>query len=198
MSRLPIQHYNLSLYQRILEDGFEVLPDAVKRAHAFKKKHVLEGKVDIDGSRTFLGKCLIRLLGLPRSGKGLPARVTIYQEDLGERWERKFGSGGFSSHVTAHDYRPDCIVETRGMVSADIRLHPVPEGLRWEVESFRLFGFALPPALAPATQALERDVDGIYHFEMSMTLPLLGDFIAYRGWLIPEKDLMEIARNRPI
>ena len=176
----------MSLYKRVLAEAFTRLPTAVKQAHSFEQQQQLEGRADVRCNDTILGKALLRLFDLPRSGRDLPTEVLFRQDGDGEVWRRRFGNDDFASHLTPHRHKPGHIIERKGGVSAIIGLEPGPEGLRWRVESFRLFGLPLPPFLAPDVEAVERDIGGRYHFEMTITLPLLGLFIAYEGWLEPK------------
>lgn len=176
----------MSLYGRVLAGTFASLPAAIRQAHSFEREQRLAGRADVTCSETVAGKVLLRLLRLPRAGKDLPTSVVFRQNGDGEIWQRSFGEDGFSSHLAACSRRPGCILERKDGVSAVIRLEVAADHLRWQVESFRLFGFPLPRFLAPAIEAVERDISGRYHFEMTITLPGLGLFIAYKGWLEPQ------------
>lgn len=175
----------MSLYKRVLGESFESLPAAIKEAHSFDREQHLEGRADVTGNKTMPGKLLLWLLRLPRPGKNLPTSVIFRRDQDGEVWHRKFGQDGFVSYLSAVTHKPGCILERKDGVSAVIRLEAVAEGLRWRVLSFRLFGLPLPSVLAPSIEAVERDIGGRYHFEMTITLPLVGLFIAYQGWLEP-------------
>ena len=179
-----------SLYRRVLAEAFESLPDAVKEVHSFAQEQRLEGRAEVQCNGTIPGKALLRLLRLPRPGRDLPAHVVFRRDSAGEVWQRRFGDDSFASHLSPHARQPGRIIERKDAVAAVIRLEPVAEGLRWHVESFRLLGLPLPRFLAPRIEAFERDVGGRYHFEMTITLPLLGHFIAYKGWLKPGNGVM--------
>lgn len=176
----------MSLYRRVLAEKFETLPRAIKEAHAFQGQQYLSGEADVCCNETMIGTLLLRLLGLPRSGKGQTASIQFEEDGQGERWHRRFGRDNFSSRVKLHETKPGPIVETMGGVSAVIGLQVLPEGLRWDIESLSLLGLPLPRCIAPVTQATEREVDGLYRFDVSITLPLLGPLITYRGWLQPD------------
>ncbi|WP_282607722.1 DUF4166 domain-containing protein [Pelagibius sp. Alg239-R121] len=175
----------MTLYQRVLGEKFAILPDAVRRAHSFEDQQILEGEADVLCSESLIGRCLLWLFGLPRAGKGLRTRVRFQQEGNGERWERSFGSDSFSTRLTPLEQQPGCILETKGLVSAVVRLLPASDGLIWEVEAFRLLELPLPQFLAPKTTATESEANGRYHFDMTISLPVIGQFITYRGWLKP-------------
>ncbi|TQV74462.1 DUF4166 domain-containing protein [Denitrobaculum tricleocarpae] len=176
----------MSLYRRVLGEKFETLPETLQVAHEFEGQRCLTGRVDVRCSETIIGKVLLRLLKLPRPGVDLTARILLQETGQGERWHREFGDDSFSSRVTPHRAKAGCIVETMGGVSAVVRLTAVPDGLQWNVESLSLLGLPLPHAIAPVTQAEERQIDGRYRFEVVITLPLLGLLISYRGWLQPD------------
>lgn len=176
----------MSLYQRILAEKFDVLPRAIKDVHAFEGRHSLSGEADVWCNETMIGKLLLRLLGLPRAGKGQTASIQFEEDGRGERWFRTFGRDSFSSRVKPHETKPGRIIEIMGGVSAVISLRVIPEGLQWDIEALSLLGLPLPRNFAPATQAIEREVDGLYRFDVSIALPLLGQLISYQGWLRPD------------
>ena len=164
------------------------MPAAVIQAHSFDQEQRFQGRADVRCNDTLLGKLLLWLLRLPRPGEDLPTLVAFQRDGTGEVWRRTFGDDAFSSHLSPHARQPGHIIERKDAVAAVIRLEPRPDGLSWQVESFRLFGLPLPQFLAPSIEANERDISGRYHFDMIITLPLLGPFIAYKGWLEPEAD----------
>ncbi len=176
----------MNLYRRVLGEKFETLPETIQAAHGFEGQHCLTGKVEVRCSENIIVRLLLRLLKLPRPGADVTAKILLQEDGQGERWHREFGSDSFSSRVKPHRAKQGRIVETMGGVSAVIRLNVIPDGLQWNVESLSLLGLPLPRAIAPVTQATERQVDGLYRFEVSITLPLLGLLISYRGWLQPD------------
>ena len=173
----------MSLHRRVLAEGFESLPEAIKRIHGQEGPRHLTGRVDVQCNQTLAGRFLLSLLRLPRPGEDLEARILLEPSGQGERWHRRFGADSFSSRVVPDKRTPGRIVETMGGVSAVIALQTIPDGLRWEVASLTFLGVPLPRAVAPTTRATERQVGGRYHFEVSIRLPLLGPLISYRGWL---------------
>ncbi len=176
----------MNLYQRVLGEKFDALPQTIKDLHTFEGRKQLSGEADVRCNETIVGWFLLRLLRLPRTGKGQKARVRLEQDGQGERWHRSFGRDSFSSRVTLHGKKPGRIVETMGGVSAVIGLQVIPGGLQWDVESLSLLGLSLPRCIAPVTKATEREVDGLYRFDVSVTLPLLGLLVSYQGWLQPD------------
>lgn len=175
----------MSLHRRVLAESFETLPEAIKGIHGQDGRRHLAGRVDVKCNQTLAGRLLLRLLGLPRPGEDLEARILLEPSGEGERWHRRFGRDSFSSRVTPDRQTPGRIIETMGGVSAVIALQTIPDGLRWEVTSLSFLGVPLPRAIAPKTQATERQIDGRYRFEVSIRLPLLGPLISYQGWLQP-------------
>lgn len=176
----------MSLYRRVLAEKFDALPPAIKDVHAFEGRQCLSGKADVRCNTTLIGRLLLGLLSLPQAGKDQKVKIQLEEDGQGERWHRSFGRNSFSSRVKPHEKKPGRIIETMGGVSAVIKLQVLPDGLQWNIESLCLLGPPLPRSIAPVTQAIERDVDGLYHFDVSITLPLLGLLISYQGWLRPD------------
>ncbi len=178
----------MNLYQRVLAEKFDALPPTIKAVHTFEDPKQLSGEADVHCNETMIGWLLLRFMRLPRSGKRQKARIRLEQDGPGEQWHRSFGCDSFSSRVRPHGKKPDRIVESMAGVSAVIALQVIPGGLQWEIESLSLIGLPLPRCIAPVTKATEREVNGLYRFDVSISLPLLGPLISYQGWLQPDNS----------
>lgn len=58
-------------------------------------------------------------------------------------------------------------------------------GLQMAMQGWSILGVPLPLALAPRSQAREWPEDGRFHFDVPVSLPLIGRIVHYRGWLEP-------------
>ncbi|HWW12506.1 MAG TPA: DUF4166 domain-containing protein, partial [Brevundimonas sp.] len=76
------------------------------------------------------------------------------------------------------------VSERFGPLSMDLSLTPEGGRLVYRVEGWRLGPIPLPRALGPSTQAFEEvDGQGRFVFDVTITAPLIGRLVRYRGWL---------------
>jgi hypothetical protein len=76
------------------------------------------------------------------------------------------------------------VSERFGPMSMDLSLTPEGGRLVYRVEGWRLGPISLPPALGPSTVAFEEvDAEGRFVFDVTISLPLVGRVVRYRGWL---------------
>lgn len=164
-------------------DGFALMPEAVRAAHAPDPAVELKGEVDIEGAATWPAGLIARLFGFPGAGHALPASVTIEREDDGEIWIRRFGDAVFESHLSAGP-GGNRLIERFGALSCELSARADARGFELAIEGARAMGIPLPRALAPRTQASASiDAQGRYRFDVEITLPVVGRLVAYRGWL---------------
>jgi len=170
------------------------LPQIVRRFHNADGPAVWEGEADVETSRNFLVAFVARLLGFPKASKNIPLCVTVERQAghdqndlLCEKWTRNFAGRRFSSKLESKR-EGDC-VEKFGPLSFSIGLDVKDNCLIMPVTGWRFASIPLPVFLAPRSQASEsQDADGRFQFDVKLTLPLLGLFAHYRGWLMPKGD----------
>jgi hypothetical protein len=172
------------LFARVLAD-FDRMPAAVRAAHSPDPAADLEGRVDIDGAENWFGRAVAWLAGFPRGSADAPALVTIEREGDGEIWLRRFGTAEFSSRLSAGS-GADRLVERFGPFAFDLEARADDAGFELAIRGARLFGVPLPRVIAPSTRAnASADESGRYRFDVTITLPLIGRLVRYRGWLAP-------------
>jgi hypothetical protein len=175
------------LYARILGRAFDDLPPRVRALHAGQAARRWSGRAQVRRGRGPIAAALCALIGFPRAGDDVP--VTVQFETAGdtETWTRNFGGKRFASTQSEGEGRnTHLLVETFGpiavamaLVIRDGQLFLVPR--RWS-----LFGVPLPKALMPGGTSFEAEIDGRFHFNVEIRVPLLGLIVAYQGWLAPD------------
>jgi hypothetical protein len=172
-----------ALFERILA-GFAEMPSAVRAAHVPEPARELAGEVDIEGAANPFGQAIAWFAGFPRSGTGVRAAVTIEREGNGEVWVRRFGRATFASRLS--EPAPGKLAERFGPVTFDLDAKADAYGFSLAVAGARLGELPLPRFLTPKTEASSHaDENGRYRFDVTITLPVLGRLVRYRGWLTP-------------
>jgi hypothetical protein len=171
------------LFRRVLAD-FAAMPPAVRAAHAPEPARELSGEVDIDGAENPFGGVIAWFAGFPRAGKSVRASVTIEREGDGEVWVRRFGRATFASHLS--EGAPGKLAERFGAITFDLNAKADAYGFTLAVLAARLGELPLPRFLTPRTEAAAHaDENGRYRFDVTISLPVIGRLVRYRGWLTP-------------
>jgi hypothetical protein len=172
------------LFRRLLGDAFARLPLPVQRLHSLHGVQEFSGRATVERGRSPLARIVGRLIGLPRPGLELPARITITASPVGETWERRIGSGRFRSHLReGRGAQAQLLVERFGLATMTIALVREGERLNYVVRGWRLLGLPMPRRLAPTGETFESAEDGRFRFDVAIRLPFAGLLARYRGWL---------------
>lgn len=122
---------------------------------------------------------LAALLGLPVAGEhGL--HVSFSEKRGVERWTRAFSGRRFTSEFSEER---GCVVERFGPLRFRFGLAPEGGGLRMVLRGWSVARLPLPLALAPRATAREWEEAELFHFDVSITLPVVGLVVHYQGWL---------------
>jgi Domain of unknown function (DUF4166) len=166
------------------EDNYRLLPSALRAFHDQNAPPVWTGKANIDASTSIAGRFLRVLFGFPPSGRNVPVTVTVDRYGDGETWTRNFDGKRFASRLTyeggsivSERFGPFRILLSLGARGGEIQM-PV---IGWQVGRIRL-----PLFLAPKSETPEFvGDDGRFHFDVAISVPLVGLLAHYRGWLAP-------------
>ncbi|MEQ8404778.1 MAG: DUF4166 domain-containing protein [Oceanicaulis sp.] len=175
------------IYARALGPFFAALPAPVRRLHEPGAGRVFEGRAQIERGRGLAGLAA-RLLGLPKSGHSVPLRYAVSDVDGVERHARDFDGHAMVTRqrleILSHGPR---IAETIGPVTVLFALEAGLDGLVLAITGARLGPIRLPRALVPRMRATERGYGGAVLFDVSVSAPLIGPVIAYRGRLVERR-----------
>ncbi|MEO1160398.1 MAG: DUF4166 domain-containing protein, partial [Pseudomonadota bacterium] len=170
-------------------EAFRMMPVALRSLHGTGGAPVWSGQAEVRTAEWFVPRLLAKLFGFPASGSGIPVTVTVHRDRTEdgsgrETWVRNFAGRRFSS-VLRHR-RDGTFWETFGPFSFRLGLAADGENLVMPVTGWRLGPLPLPRGLAPRSRTREyEDGQGRFCFDVELTLPLLGLFAHYRGWLTP-------------
>lgn len=157
------------------------LAPAVQRMHAEGRIVQASGQADVTGATHLIARLLRRLLSLPEPGLAQAIAVTIERYATHERWSRQFLRGRMCSTLrTGNDGQ---LHERLGPATLCFALRRDGNAIDWQLQGVRLLGLPLPHALYGAVLSRSGVRDGRYAFDIDVRLPLLGQLVAYRGWL---------------
>lgn len=170
----------MSVYRNLLGDRFKNLPTQVQVFHDPDGVSVWDGTAQVKRGTSPLAKLVCHLFGFPATGEAVPLRLTITPLGNGERWDRDFGGRRM---VTKQVTRDGWLIEHLGLIR--IHMRPVIEGDRFSVspEKWSLFRLPLPKALMPTSENFETEDAGRFQFNVSISAPLIGLLVSYRGSL---------------
>ncbi|WP_421789431.1 DUF4166 domain-containing protein [Hyphobacterium sp.] len=171
-------------YQRVLGPAWNELPAMTRRLHSPDPVVVFEGKADIRRTLNPLANFAADLMGLPKSGTNVPARITVTRHDHGETLNRDYGGRVFETHQTVEKCNGQFVLKEQvGPFILTLQLIGHSEGIDFHLQHATLWGLPLPRWLSPAVSARER-ADGDAHlFQVKSALPLIGELVSYEGRL---------------
>jgi len=169
------------------DDAWHALPAAVRAMHGAAPILHANGLADVAGAGHLPARGLRRLLGLPVPGSQQVLALTIERHGTRETWIRRFTGRRMQSVL---DRRPDSplLYERLGPTTLGFALRRDSDAIDWQLCSVHVLGLPLPRALHGRVLSRSGMRDGRYHFSIDVRLPLLGQLIAYEGWLEPLSD----------
>ena len=159
-----------------------LLAAPVRRMHGGAMSLRAHGVAQVAGARHPAARLLRRVLGLPEPGADQAIALSIERSDGRETWTRGFANGRMRSTLerAADGAR---LRERLGPVSLYFELRRDGEAIDWQLRAGRLLGLPLPRAMFGSVFSRSLAEEGRYVFHIDTRLPLLGQLIAYRGWL---------------
>jgi hypothetical protein len=172
------------LFPKVLGEAFSKLPPTVQALHDSSKPRRWQGLAQVTRGNGLVAQLICKLIGFPRSASNVPVAVELKPEGAAERWTRTFGDYKFNSVQSCGSGRDEqLVVERFGVARFSLAL--VVEGARllFVPRRWSLFGLPMPKALLPQGMSFETELDGRFHFDITVIVPGIGLVIAYRGWL---------------
>ncbi len=175
-----------SLYEQLLGNAYEKLPRAVRQLHGSRKRRRWSGRAKVIRGRNPLGVLVAWLIGFPPPSDDVDVDVSFTPDTEGEFWERNFGGRRFGSYQIAGKGKDDrLLVERFGPISVALALVVQQDRLLVIPRNWRIGPIPLPRALLPFGETYESEQDGRFHFNVSISAPIIGLVAEYRGWLSP-------------
>ncbi len=186
-----------TVFQTHLGGSFEALPKSIKSLHSLTRSQSYKGEANITRGKNPLSWIVAALLGFPKTGIAVPARIDIEITDKDEKWTRHFAGKVMSSRLSnAKGRYAHYIAERFGAITVYIALTPERQNqtegkskkdskrLRYTVKHWSFLGLPLPKFLCPGGDVYEYEQDGRFHFHVDMKAPIFGRLVKYEGWLI--------------
>jgi hypothetical protein len=160
-----------------MDGAFVKLPALVQQAHRGTVR--LSGTAKVERGKG-LGGLIAAIMGLPKTNPKAELVVVAWHFPDQIVWSRTFDGKVFESTFKRAE---DFLVEQMGPLS--LYLQPMCEGGRlvYRLIATQIGPIAIPRVLAPSMNAWESEKDGKYQFEVSVSLPFLGQMIRYSGSL---------------
>lgn len=166
-------------YARPMSDRFDALPPSVRAMHDVLRAGGAHGASVVTRATSPLAASIARMTGFPSTGPH-NVHVSFPERDGVEAWVRDFGGKQFNSRLSQ---RGPLLVERFGLLRFGFGLPSDADGLTMIMRRWWIGPLRLPLGLAPHSTAREWEADGIFHFDVSISLPLIGMLVHYRGWL---------------
>ena len=180
------EHNMKPLYARALGDAWRRLPEPIRRLHTPGPGMTATGSATVERGSNWVARLVAALFRFPPAGRDVPLRVTFTVGDGREVWRRDFAGATFASEQREGAGRDThLIVERFGPLAFGLALVVDSDKLRLVPRTWRLLGIPMPAALMPYGEAFETAVDGRFHFNVEIRLPLVGRIVRYRGVLVP-------------
>ncbi|MBI3896981.1 MAG: DUF4166 domain-containing protein [Gammaproteobacteria bacterium] len=186
----------LPLYQRALGDAWASLPGPIRLMHQCTDGLEAEGVATVERGRGAFSRLVGALIGFPNDGQNVPARVIFECKKGGEVWRRTFAGKSFFSLQTEGTGRSERLIcEKFGPFSFGLALVVEANRLNLVVRRWSVFGFPLPPALAPTGRSYEFVENGRFNFHVEIAHVWTGLIVRYRGWLVPSAQATAAAES---
>lgn len=171
------------LYQRLLGNAWNSLPDPIIKLHSAKKA---DGLAEVQVGKNVLARLVAKLFGFPEAGQDIPVQVSFQQKEGGELWQRTFAGKSFSSFQSAgHGLSEKLLSEQFGVFNFGLALVAEPDKISLIVRRWNIFGISLPLTLAPVGNSFEYVAEDRFWFHVEIKHLLTGLIVRYQGWLVP-------------
>ena len=169
------------------QEVFDRLPDEIRDLHDVAHTRIWSGQARVIRGTTIFSKIVCWLLRFPPTSDDVP--VTVQMERVGdaEIWHRQFGHHGFQTRLSLAGSAGEALIEERfGILAFTIALQADTTSLGFPVRHGRLLGVPIPRLALPRSDTYERVVGGKVQFDVSLSLPVIGQLIRYQGELEPD------------
>lgn len=175
----------LPLFQQALGEHWDDLSPQAQVLHSVHDVTRFSGTARVDRGRNPLARLAAFVFGFPPAASSVPVTVTKTATQDGELWERDFGGRVFRSLLNPSPL-PSHVRERFGPFNFEQALLIENGHMRLDVKRGWFLGIPMPRWALPKSQAREFVEDGKFHFDVALSLPILGSLIVrYRGSLEP-------------
>jgi hypothetical protein len=170
----------MTLYRSLLGKVLDTLPAPVKTFH--EEGGTWAGTANIRRGKHPLAHLVARQTGFPPAGENVAVTVTVKQTEKAEIWTRDFGGHVLSSRQEIVD---NTLVETFGQTRVTLDLKATHDRLSITPIKWTVLGLPMPNFLLPRGETFEAADGERFLFNVTITAPIIGLIVAYRGTLEP-------------
>lgn len=174
---------SVALFARVLGAPFATLAPRVRALHSIEGRQTWAGTARIARGRHPLVAPCAWLSRLPPSQEAVPVQVEFVTDARGERWLRRFGNHRMPSRLWDEAGH---LCERLGALRFEFALRAENGEIHWRVRRLWALGLLpLPTRWFGQVDCREREHAGRYEFRVEVSMPIIGPFITYEGWLEP-------------
>ncbi|NSY47725.1 SDR family oxidoreductase [Agrobacterium tumefaciens] len=174
------------LFRRLLGSAFDGLPPRLRQLHDSRQAREWQGVAEVRRGQGVFARLIAAILGFPQAGRQVPVSVAFAPEKGAERWTRNFGGKAFSSTQSAGTGRNQYLLAERfGIVTVALALVLDGDRLALIPRRWHVWGIPLPGFLLPRGVSFESEEEGLFCFDVGISLPFAGLVVAYKGTLEP-------------
>jgi predicted DCC family thiol-disulfide oxidoreductase YuxK len=176
-----------TLFKGLLGQGFDALPEPVRRFHTLAREQFTGGRSTITAPNTIGANLLAFVAGLPAPGENVDTFVRFSPlAHNREFWRRDFAGRRYESVMEAS---PDgWLIEHFGLFDLYFRLIANTHGLLWSLQEWRLFKIPLPKFATPTIECFESADADAFAFDIDVVFPIIGQVVHYSGVLREAPD----------
>lgn len=178
---------NKSLYQRLLGDSYEQLPQTLQALHLLNAPKAYQGISRVEVGKHPLAKLMVKIASLPKAGEQVPLRVQFEQTVQVEIWQRYFDQQLF---VSKQWQQGDLLAEKVGPLTFFFRVCVLDNSLQLHLQKIRCLGLPLTWC-GLKISGKEWQENGLFHFLVHVSMPFVGQIISYQGQLEVEPQIQQ-------
>lgn len=160
-----------------MNEKFERLSPLLRKAHTGHKQ--LKGHAVVTRGNV-LANLICKIFKFPPASDNVLLTVECKHTESQMLWRRNFGGLRMESSFSKQG---KYLVEHLGPLDLSFIAEEKHKQLHYDFVKTTIWGIPLPKILSPQVIAYEKDVDGVYCFNVEVSMFLVGKVIAYNGEL---------------
>jgi len=174
-----------TLYQRLLGNDFDRLPDVLRQFHSQPQGGCATGRVTVKRHAGWLREAAANLLQLPAAGEDMALRLHVIPQDNTERWIRHFNQQRLE---TLQWQEGEFLIEKAGPLQLAFKVAADEEGMTFRMhhQCHTARKVLFPAGLVMRVNAQTQGVEDYWKLEVNISAPLLGEIVTYRGEIVPQ------------
>ena len=170
------------IFKHVLGSAFDTLPEKIKELHSQSAASHWSGLAKVRRGDGFFAKIICTTFSFPQTANNVPVNVSIIPEGCRERWVRNFNGTSFSSVQSCGTDKDDfLLIESFGVLDFSVALVIEKGELFFVPRRWSVFGVPLPRFLLPKGRSYEAEKNGLFCFNVDISVPIIGSIVSYEG-----------------